>query len=464
MIVLVTGKIEPWLTYIWEQFVRINSLFGEYRLLSYAEYRSPLVPECIPLIEYGVTQRFPHSLFIPCRKRYRTDDYLWIHDDLPVFRDTVAENGGEREYDFFYNAFVHLSRLEEWEAEKSGRRIRSYSRHHPRKDGRVWRIPVVNYLFNELECRIKEKFPPVEFGGGAKPFIEFSHDVDYVEKTVPLRIKQTLFDFFNGARCLMGLEFRKGASKLRGGIAFAFGQCDYWCFDEWDAMERMLDIKSVYYIFAKVDRQRGFDLKRWLLDPSYNIAENGRLRMKCGELIGRGNGIGLHGSYYSAEDEELFIREKEMLENLLDYEITKTRQHWLNYREGTTPYIHGRAGIKEDSSVGFNDITCFRAGVASLYNPYDHRNEVSFPFTEMPFVVMDSHLYDYAARGWVQFPGWLFQSMDRIKNFAVAIDWHQRVISRDYGWDEAYKEIAERYWRGENTDLAGKIPERMVHV
>lgn len=462
VVTIISETIEPWLKYIWEQFAYINSLHTDYRLATYSDTGiAGNQNDTNIVIEYGIKQRFPYSFFIPSKKEFRTDDYVWVRDDLPVYRGTIAENG---DYDLFYNAFVHLSRLEEWESESRGKLIDSYSFNHPRKDKRIWQLPVVNYLFNELERKIKEKFPPVEFGSGTKPIIEFSHDVDYIEKTVQLRLKQTAFDFFNAGKCLTKRELKGSFSKLKEGVNFVMKKSDYWCFDYWDKLENEFKVKSVYYFFAKSLAGNKYNLKQWLIDPSYDISNNRRLKEKCKELIAGGNKIGLHGSYYSALDEKLFMKEKEVLEKAIDRPITKTRQHWLNYRENITPYIHKRAEIEKDSTIGFNDISGFRAGVASLYNPYDHRNEVSFPFTEMPFAIMDSHLYDYAAHGGVQCPGWLFQSMERVKNFAAAIDWHQRVISRDYGWDGAYKEIAERYRLSENTDLSGETPERTVRV
>jgi hypothetical protein len=154
--------------------------------------------------------------------------------------------------------------------------------------------------------------------------------------------------------------------------------------------------------------------------------------------------IGIHGSYFSAENESLFCREKEILENSIDCKITKSRQHWLNYYDCKTPYVHKRAGIEEDSTLGFNDMPGFRAGIASKYNPYDHENNTSLTFKEIPLVVMDSHLYDYSTGFVSQNLGWLFDSINKVKNFMISIDWHQRVISSDYEWDAGYKEIISK--------------------
>lgn len=448
MVIVVSDETEAWFKYIWKQFSQINSLNAEYKLITYSDY---VLTECskseVLLIEYGTKQRYPDSLFIPRKNVFKTDDYVWIREDLPVYRGTMLEQNEDKDYDIFYNAFVHLSRLEEWESERSGKFIHSYSFNHPRREKRIWGIPVVNYLFNELEKRIKKKCPGVFFGDKAKPIVEFSHDVDYINKTTQLKFKQTLFHFSNCGKLLLRLDLKRSLIKFKNGIDFAFKNSDYWCFDSWTDFEKGLNIKSVYYFYAKVDNQKRFNTKRWLLDPSYDIARHERLSEKCKELVSDGNRIGIHGSYFSAVNEGLFCKEKEILEDSINCGITKARQHWLNYYEYKTPHIHNRSGIEEDSTVCFNDIPGFRAGVASRYNPYDHQNEVPFSFKEIPLVVMDSHLYDYSADSDLQNLGWLFGSVKKIRNFMISVDWHQRVISSDYEWDHSYRSFIEKWKR-----------------
>jgi hypothetical protein len=439
MLIIVSNEIEPWFKYIWEQFVQINSLLTSYKLVTYSDpiffnngKKNPF------LIEYNIRQTYPESLFIPKEKEFKTDDYVWIQKDLPISRGTILDNNPRDQYDIFYNAFVHLSRLEEWESEKRGKLIHSYSYNHPRKEKRIWKFPVVNYLFNELEKKIRKKFPTISFGEQVKPVIEFSHDVDYIHKTNQLRIKQTLFHFFNSAKFLLRLELKKSLLKAKSAITFAQTNCGYWCFDEWTELENDLNVKSVYYIFARSDEKR-VNLKRWLLDPSYDIANDKRLIEKCKELNSHGNRLGIHGSYFSAEEERLLYKEKEILENSINIRITKSRQHWLKYYESKTPYIHSKIGIEEDSTLGFNDIPGFRSGIASIYYPYDHQNNKSFSFKVIPLVVMDSHLYDYSAGSNLLSLGWLVDSIKKVKNFTISIDWHLRVISGDYQWDSGYK-------------------------
>jgi len=439
MIVLVMDSIEPWFIYIWGQFARINKLESEYKIFTYDQFTHISNYKSFYLIiEYSAYQKVSQSLFIPRLNHFTTDDYVWIRNDLPVYSDTFDEK--LREFDIFFNAFMHLSRLEEWLSEKKGKRIHSYAFKHPRKDQRIWKIPVVNYLFNRLEEKIKEKGPEISFGGKEKPIIQFSHDVDYIRKTIQLRIKQSSYNFFNSLRLFFQHETKKSLSKFKKGIEAGIGNADYWFFDSWNELEHKLNINSVYYFYSQAKSSQHRKAFRWFLDPSYDIKKDKALLDKCRELISRGHEIGLHGSFFSAGDESLFKEEKYILEQVVNRPVKKSRQHWYNYIETATPGIHERTGIITDSSLGYNDIEGFRSGIASIYNPYNHSDQKAFSFDEIPPVVMDAHVEDHA-----DCFHWLFKCFDVVKNFAVSVDWHQRGASSEYGWFVSYEKLCREY-------------------
>ena len=110
MIVLVTDSIEPWSIYIWDQFVRTNKLEAEYKFCTYDQFPQISDPKsCSLIIEYSSYQKTSQSLFIPRLKHFTTDDYVWIRNDFPIYSDTFDQE--LKEFDIFFNAFVHLSRL-----------------------------------------------------------------------------------------------------------------------------------------------------------------------------------------------------------------------------------------------------------------------------------------------------------------------------------------------------------------
>ncbi|MFH1320660.1 MAG: hypothetical protein ABII90_08410 [Bacteroidota bacterium] len=333
---------------------------------------------------------------------------------------------------------MFLSRLEEYDHENSGKKIHSYCSRHPRKDKNSFDIPIVNKLFNILEELIKKNFPSLNFGKSDKPIIELSHDLDYLNKTLRLRIKQTAFNTYNTIRSIfLPISF---LSNLKKTILFFFTSPSYWCFDYWEELEKKYNKRSVFYVYANT-LQKNF--KSRLIDPSYKINNNKKLINKLKYLIDEGFEIGLHGSLQSAANENLLKTEKELLESMLGKEVIKTRQHWLSYEENKTPYIHNKY-FKFDSSVAWNDRMGFRAGCASMYRPYDHKNQTAFVFFEIPQVVMDSNIYDYGAKHLKNLKTKAISFINELKNYKsahVAISWHQRVCCSDYNWHGIYEKI-----------------------
>jgi len=68
-------------------------------------------------------------------------------------------------------------------------------------------------------------------------------------------------------------------------------------------------------------------------------------------------------------------RQKRALEKALDHEVVSIRQHYLHYDIRITPAVHGEAGFKYDSTLGFNDNAGFRFGTCYPWHFYDLKAE-----------------------------------------------------------------------------------------
>jgi hypothetical protein len=181
------------------------------------------------------------------------------------------------------------------------------------------------------------------------------------------------------------------------------------------------------------------------LDPSYDLFENAELKSSLKEIIKEGFEVGLHGSYRGATDEKRLRQEKAIVEESLQAEIRKVRQHWLRYEEKITPYLHDKL-FKFDSSIGWNDRMGFRSGCACRYRPYDHLNHKAFSYFITPQVIMDSNIFDYSVKKIghkVKMAFNFLESLKCYKKSCVSISWHQRVKSSDYGWHKVYERIMD---------------------
>lgn len=434
-------KNPVWLNYILEEFKSISGAQFEISVNNLSNFNNQDTSNNALVYASRPVNEAP---FIPQKDQIvPNNNFSWLNDGFYILSGSDYRSNLNQaiNYDLFWNAFVHLSRLEEWNSENEGTYIRSYALRHPRKDKTTFDIPIVNYYFEDLKQFISRTFPQLRFEKPKTPSIEWSHDLDYIQKTIQLRLKQTAFNGFNTLKSLLTKNF---SSNLNRTISFLFSNPSYWCFDYWTELEKQHNVRSVFYIYAKHNEQRkdGRRVKSWLIDPSYDIKTNRVLQDKLKLLNEEGFTIGLHGSYNSATDSELLELEKCTLENSLDIKITKTRQHWLNYTEQHTPTAHNLL-FKEDSTVGWNDRPGFRAGCASVYHPFDHKKQKPFTFEVVPQIIMDSHVFDYGfSRSKTQS---ILNKFLELHNAKASISWHPRTCNSDYNWGKTYEELMKQF-------------------
>ncbi|MFK7933433.1 MAG: hypothetical protein AB8G22_07975, partial [Saprospiraceae bacterium] len=110
----------------------------------------------------------------------------------------------------------------------------------------------------------------------------------------------------------------------------------------------------------------------------------------------RGYQIGLHPSYLTWRNAEMLEKEKIKLEQIVGEEVIHSRQHFLHFDFKKTPELLVAAGIKEDSTLGYQNRIGFRCGTGFRYQMYDFKQEMSFDLWQTPMVVMDVALLTQA--------------------------------------------------------------------
>jgi peptidoglycan/xylan/chitin deacetylase (PgdA/CDA1 family) len=411
-----------WLQYILEEFCRIQ----------HASFSFEIVKERPKNVQNLLIYAQEDGCHIEPKQVQLNGELKFLQDNLFVL--SQSEGTGSIPYDLLWNAFVFLSRLEEYQ----NTRTNSYSNKHIRSNKTSFDIPVVNVLFTTLEKWLSQNFQSLKFGAGAPNDVHLSHDLDYITKTPQLRIKQTAFNAFNILRSIHRpkLFWQRTVQSIQ----FFFRSPSYWCFDYWTQLERSYGVVSTFYVFAK-GPQRG--LKSWLLDPSYDVKNHERLRNKLKEISDAGFHIGLHGSFYSAESAEILAEEKQILEAAIGKNVTSTRQHWLRYNERITPKAHEKL-FNTDATLGWNDRMGFRSGCCSLHRPYNHEEQKPFDYMVIPQVIMDSNIYDYnpnEPEEGIKKAQTLLLKAQSFKNSYVSISWHPRTCSSDYNWHIAYETL-----------------------
>ena len=105
--------------------------------------------------------------------------------------------------------------------------------------------------------------------------------------------------------------------------------------------------------------------------------------------------LGLHPSYRSNSDVKILQEEKSNLENLLEADIFRSRQHFIKVNFPKTYKNLLNLGIKEDFSMGFQDFAGFRAGTCTPFYWFDLEENKITDLKIYPFSMMDVTLKNY---------------------------------------------------------------------
>ena len=161
-----------------------------------------------------------------------------------------------------------------------------------------------------------------------------------------------------------------------------------WNYEKWMQIEEKFGVCSTYFFFV-----RSKNMPISLYDCDFKLDDTFKVDGKwlsvkeyIVELKKRGHEIGLHGSFTSAKEENVFRDQKECLEKIIKEEIVATRQHYLHFISELTPKIHIQNGIKIDSTLGLNRSIGFRMGTSM---PFLIEANGSYLW-ELPLLFMDS--------------------------------------------------------------------------
>ena len=125
--------------------------------------------------------------------------------------------------------------------------------------------------------RSKQSDEVTIFGKKPQAKVYLTHDVDYISKTNPLRLKKTVFNLFNLSQSIANRE-RGLSSKVKDIFKFPLNKQDYWEFDQISDLEEKIRAKSCWNFYSRPSGKRSFSPKLKLLDPSYDIANQNFLK------------------------------------------------------------------------------------------------------------------------------------------------------------------------------------------
>lgn len=152
--------------------------------------------------------------------------------------------------------------------------------------------------------------------------------------------------------------------------------------------------------------------------------------------------MGFHGDLGTSEDENQFMKEKNVVSNKLrGRSINRGRQHYLMFNAEKTPRIWEHQGIRFDSTLGFFDREGFMCGTCHEYPLYDLENDCELSVIERPLLVMDCTLKEYRGLSKAESLKRMLSLYENVKkvNGQMVVLWHNGCTYRE--WKEWFKEV-----------------------
>lgn len=357
------------------------------------------------------------------------------------------ENPQWNNVDWWRAAFLLMTCDAERLHENNEGPIHSYSSRLPAVVNPLWERAWVNRIFLFLRRWVAHvnNVSEVElFGNLPSGVVHLTHDVDYVRKTLALRLKQVAFINYNILKHLISGNFSGAAGLVPNLFRFGLGGANYWQFPAILELEAEYKASSSWNFYGGVG---GFfrSLTELLLDPSYSVADK-KITQQLMTLVAGDNCVGLHQGFNSWQDSKRMQLEKNRLEETLGAPVDSCRQHWLRFSFNDTWKAQETAGFKLDTTLGFNDKPGFRNS-AALRMPAWISSEQRFSdsLETLPMVLMDSHLFDYGQLEVEARQKVIDYYLDEIAFVGgeATVIWHHRVFHSDYGWGDDYTYLLE---------------------
>jgi peptidoglycan/xylan/chitin deacetylase (PgdA/CDA1 family) len=354
-------------------------------------------------------------------------------------------------FDLVNSIFYLLSRQEEIETERDEWDCFPGYQSLVVKNGLLLK-PTINYYLQILENFIKKWAVKNKKDLDLKPLwpenkkfaVALTHDVDQIDF---LNYRKVFYSLNSGirhwGRGFRGAlkEFYRVSKKKLSRIPVSSQN-----FEKIIDLEDKFGFKSIFY-FGSQNRYfyNGYDL---IYKPSDKIIFRNKkttLRELMRFLDSSGWEVGLHGSYESSKNSSLLLREKESLEKVLDKEVRGVRQHFLHFDSQKTWFLQSKAGLKYDSSLGFNRFSGWRASVSFPFHPYNPEKKKAEPILEIPLTIMDSSLFVFEKLNPKEAFERTKKTIEQAQNLKglVVLLWHTHTFNEALylGWSRAYEQI-----------------------
>ncbi len=353
------------------------------------------------------------------------------------FHKAFFQTRGDFPFDIFAASFYLLSRYEEYLPHKKDEYGRyAHTNSLAFREGFLQQ-PLVNIWMEEFKKALQQKFPNLRFKGKNFKCI-LSYDIDMAWSYRHKGFMRNMGGFARSIKNGNWQQVKERWEVLRGKRKDPFD-----CFEWLDALHLYCRLKP-YYFFLVAHKQTGYDKNTPLKVKQFQSLV---------EYYSNSYKVGLHPSWQTGDDEDLFESELEWMEDITGRAIIHSRQHYLRFSLPDTFRTLTNLGIQRRFSMGYGTINGFRASVCSSFYWYDLEKDEPTTLMLFPFCFMDANAYYEQGYTPQQAYAELMQFYTAVKklNGMLVTVWHNSILGTDSsfaGWREMFELFMKEtvYW------------------
>ncbi|MDQ3190247.1 MAG: polysaccharide deacetylase family protein [Bacteroidota bacterium] len=354
---------------------------------------------------------------------------VFEHKEVKSFFKT--SDTAEIPFDLFAASFYLISRYEEYLPFEADKHNRFPAEQSLAFKNNFLHLPVVNIWLENFKTILLKHYPDLQI---KKREYEFISTID-VDNGYAYLGKSWWRSMGALIRLFIKLDFKTLLERKM--VLLSLKKDPFDLYDIQKRIQNKYKFKSIYFLLCGKQSKN-----------DHNILASGRHFKKIVRELLEFSSIGLHPSYESNKLPVKVKQEKQILENIAQQEIIRSRQHFLKMKLPNTYYTLMDAGIKEDYTMGYASQVGFKAGICCPFKFYDLKKEKTTDLTIFPFVVMDGTLMNYLnvkPTDAIAIIKPLIEQVKSVNGIFISI-WHDSTFAKTdemNNWKEVYEKMVE---------------------
>jgi hypothetical protein len=364
----ITPRLKYTLNYIFRDFfnVKYNLINNKDEFIAASSPKINYSPEQIP----GTINIKPHKLLFEKGIKDFTPVYKKKNDNHYLFH--TFEEGYDLEFDIFSAVFYLISRYEEYHHPYNFRHSDSIAFNYG-----FLTVPVVNIWLSELKNILNKKYKL----NLSLPEYKHISTID-IDNAFAFKHKGIIRYLLATGRSMLRRDTEDLSTRIK--VLQAKAKDPYDTYDFIKNIHNQYDKTPIFFIlladYGKYDKNLNYKNKHY---------------QKLIIELAKYAKIGIHPGYASNFNNEKLIEEISRLKNILNREISYSRQHFLMLNLPNTYRNLINLGIKEDYTMGYSSFPGYRAGTSVPFYFYDLEADRETNLKIFPFQVMDVSLNRY---------------------------------------------------------------------